>query len=46
MTFLLRINFAIGINNDRDEVYDIIYVTYQINRNKENYNLTAFDLTI
>ena len=40
-----RINFAIGINNDRDEVYDIIYVTYQINGNKENYNLTDFDLT-
>ena len=39
-----RINFFIGINNDRDEVYDKINVVYQINGNKENYNISDFEL--
>ena len=37
-----RINFKIGINNDRDEVYDNINVVFQINGYKENYNLSDF----
>ena len=40
-----RINFRIGINNDRDEVYDKVNVVYQINGDKEDYNLTDFELT-
>ena len=40
-----RINFRIGINNDRDEVYDKVNVVYQINGDKEDYNLTDFVLT-
>ena len=39
-----RINFKIGINNDRDEVYDNINVVFQINGYKENYNLSDFEL--
>ena len=39
-----RINFRIGINNDRDEVYDKVNVVYQINGDKENYNLSDFEL--
>ena len=42
---LRRINFRIGINNDRDEVYDDVNVVYQINGHKDNYNLTDFKLT-
>ena len=42
---LRRINFRIGINNDRDEVYDKVNVVYQINGYKGNYNLTDFELT-
>ena len=38
-----RINFRIGINNDRDEVYDNVNVVYQINGHKDNYNLTDFE---
>ena len=40
-----RINFRIGINNDRDEIYDNINVVYRINGNKEKYNLSDFELT-
>ena len=40
-----RINFRITINNDRDEIYDIVNVVYQINGDKENYNLSDFELT-
>ena len=39
-----RINFRIAINNDRDEVYDKVNVVYQINGDKENYNLSDFEL--
>ena len=39
-----RINFRIGINNDRDEVYDDINVVYKINGYKENYTLSDFEL--
>ena len=40
-----RINFRIGISNDRDEVYDNVNVVYQINGYKDNYNLNDFELT-
>ena len=40
-----RINFRIGINNDRDEVYDNVNIVYQINGYKDNYNLSDFELT-
>ena len=40
-----RINFRIGINNDRDEAYDKVNVVYQINANPDNYTLSDFELT-
>ena len=39
-----RINFLVGINNDRDEVYDNVRIVYQINGNKEYYNINDFEL--
>ena len=39
-----RINFVVGVNNDRDEVYDEVNVIYQINGNEEDYNLIDFEL--
>ena len=42
---LRRIDFRIGINNDRDEVYDKVNIIYQINGYEGNYNLTDFELT-
>ena len=39
-----RIYFRIGINNDRDEVFDNLNVVYQINENSDDYNLNDFDL--
>ena len=39
-----RSNFIIGINNDRDEVYDNVNVVYRIYANKETYNLSDFEL--
>ena len=39
-----KINFGIGINNDRDEVYDKVNVVYQINANQDNYSLSDYDL--
>ena len=42
---LRRINFRIGIDNDRDEIYDNNNVVYRINGYKENYNLSDFELT-
>lgn len=41
-----RINFRIGINNERDEVYDKVNFVYQINGCKENYNLSDYELII
>ena len=41
---LTRFNFKIGINNDRDEVYDKVIVSYRIYANKETYNFTDFEI--
>ena len=40
-----RLNFRIGISNDRDEVFDYVNVVYEINGYKDNYNLKDFELT-
>ena len=39
-----RINFRIGISNDRDEVNDRVNVIYQIYGDKQTYNLSDFEL--
>ena len=39
-----KIFFRIGINNDRDEVFDNVNVVFQINGNAEDYNLNDLDL--
>ena len=39
-----RSSFIIGLNNERDEVYDNVNVVYRIYANKELYNLSDFEL--
>ena len=39
-----RINFIIGINNDRDEVYDNVNIVYRIYGDEETYNINDFEL--
>ena len=39
-----RSSFIIGLNNERDEVYDNANVVYRIYVNKEVYNLNDFEL--
>ena len=39
-----RSDFIIGINNDRDEVYNDVNVVYRIYVSKETYNLSDFEL--
>ena len=39
-----RSDFMIGLNNDRDEVYDDVNVVYRIYVNQETYNLSDFEL--
>ena len=39
-----RSDFIIGLNNDRDEVYDDVNVVYRIYVNQETYNLSDFEL--
>ena len=39
-----RSNFIIGINNDRDEVYDYVNIVYRIYENSEIYNFNDFEL--
>ena len=36
----------LGINNDRDEVFDTINIVYQINTTRGNYSLSDWELTI
>ena len=39
-----RTNFIIGINNDRDEVYDNVNIVYRIYGDEETYNINDFEL--
>ena len=38
-----RSSFIIGLNNERDEVYDNVNVVYRIYANKELYNLSTLN---